>query len=411
MSNNNSLRMKYIMYKKKICGYPDLQLFDKDFDMSDYTLVMDERCNTNIIRKKFKKVIINCTNFNINLWVPRVYEIFSSIVAYNFATESLDIIWHPLIGDANAIIRIFKNYNIRKFHAGALSLPNIGALGILKIPSLRIRLSDHDAMHLEKNITDIYVTNLNPLTNLNIHSQMTSLTRVHIQHNFYNKGSWLRPAFNQFEKLFANNKITDVTIDIGVVCDYPDIMNLLHNIKVFRLYSPGVSDVKLLGHIFNYLSDLKLDKIVIQGINGADNVSTYLKYLANIDVTKIKIYGVATMIDMNQFFHMISNPNLKHVFLRGRFNNVNANFTRYYNLDHLKELHIGTTQNNIYEHIENYLEQTLTSNSEIVRIDFIGSSLRSLYISDLMNKNLDYDLNKLYRVTKAIIQTPMYIEN
>lgn len=417
--SNNSLRIKYLTYKKKIYNCTDLLLFDKDFDMSNYTLIMDSYRNTHIhiIGKKFKKVIIDHKNFTIDSYAKDVNDIFTDIILGNFTSDSFDIILNTTIDntyncDTNTkLMTILKNHNVTKFYDDNLLLEKND---VLKNSRLHVRLKNYDSVHLEKNITDIDILNLTAYENVNIYAKMTSLTRVFIQTIYYGAKIYsVKPLdFSVYEQLFANNKITDVAIDIGMVHSYPNIMNLFCNIKVFRLYGTGLYDANLLTRIFDHLSNLTLDKFVMRGISGADIVSIYLNRLATINVRKIKIYNVSTYVDINQFYHMISNPNVKNVYFGGCFGTPSGHYTiesmNHYNLDHLKELHINIASKRdyiYYRYIENYLEQTLTSNSEIVRIDFVNDSVSSPHILNLIDKNLDYNLNRLYRITKAIDQT------
>lgn len=410
----NNVRIKYLLNKKKIYDSDDLRLLGSNFDASEYTFVANTDIDLGNIMHgmNFKRVIVK--NKNIRHFpdcsINCMYKIFSDACSGKFTCKSIDIDinivrfnrthYENILRICELIVEILKSHTVNKFH---IILPGyLDSFGCKKffidhlanISKINIEWINPDSINgiLRKNanITKLNIRQLDNIEKLRTYANMTSLTHLHISCALIANDSII------MSKIFANNKITSVVTDTNVIESYPDIMNLLTKIKKFKLTIQYLSDISTIDHICNCLKKIELNKFVLTRSIIPKILHDYLSECA---VPKIKFKNE---LDYYQLLSILSNPNLKYIVtdmihVKMPIHNYSCN------LDHLNELHVIINDQDQINSFTKFLERSFTDNSEIQYIGINGTIIDSLYILDLMNRNLDYKLNRLYKVTKPIM--------
>jgi hypothetical protein len=417
-STADSAYIKYLQNKKKIYGSDDLRLLGSDFDASEYTFVTDiDTAIGNIMHgMNFKRVIIK----NKNAWrvsdeiIYCVYQIFHDALHGKFTCKSFDIDINiharcdikynkNILRFCDLIREILKSYTVNKFnimlpgHLNSIACKKFFINHLANIPRINIEWINSDGINeiLGKNVTELNIRQLGKMATLETYANMTSLTYLHISYALIVNVEYFYIA-TTIRKIFTNNEITSVQIDTDVIESNPDIMNLFAGTKKFKLVIYYRCNISTIDYICNCLKKLALDKFVLSKSIIPKN---FLDYLSECTVPKIKF---KRELDCDQWLTIISNPNVKYI-ITNRIR-IGINICNYsYNLDHLIELRVIIDDQDQIDSFIKFLERSLTDNSEIQYVEINDKIVNSSWLLDLINKNLDYKLSRLYKVTKPIM--------
>lgn len=226
-------------------------------------------------------------------------------------------------------------------------------------------------------------------------------------------------VYETISKITSRNNIEEVVIDSNTIKRYPAILELFNNIKIFEIVMCENYCSDLLQRIFDSINaQVTLDKLVIYDLFNDYDANYYYMccdYIRLISCcSTIKILSTkSTYLNFFQLCPMLENVEIKiwHVTLEKTTVQPPTTFV-YPIIDHIVEIHFNIVSFMLCDrdNVLYCLRNCLTSNSMILNVTVNNSNIiRWLssgtlsYLIDLIKRNTNYQSNKLYVTTKAIM--------
>jgi hypothetical protein len=322
------------------------------------------------------------------------------------------------------VVNVIKHCSVRKLYVDAPIPQYLCDDFMIKliqyaVPKVKINLSDTSTITRSINTTfnEINIMSDPISDNLEYYTRCSNLTKLCLIHN-----KKIRENFNTYQivsQITRANVIEDLAISIGLIKRYPNILELFTDIKILRITIYKGYRIDLLQHIFDAINVMTLDKLIIIDLFyclNENNHNIYINFIKHVTCPVIKILRIDSKyctISLDNICSVLENLSIKKIYV-DLFSIDKYKCLIYPIFDHIVEMHYNITYNvqGSTRNIIAFLRKCLTRDSVILRITINSVSVTDMrygnnndctYLTKLIERNLNLQLNRLYSVTKAIM--------